>query len=151
MLEFDELREDEKEQNRGAVRDIPVKLAAFGYLVTPIRSSTRRVEQLPPEIVEQLAEREHERWARMKLDSEWVYGTTTEKVSLIHKALLPWSKFEEDELTVRYGVLAASRMGKDALPEEEKARDREQVRDIPEMLGRAGYMIVPMASGPAAR
>lgn len=119
LLSYKELSEDLKEQDRQNVRDIPVKLAGAGFVMIPARSNEPPFD-FPGEALERLAEAEHERWMSAKLASGWSYAPVTDKDKKLNQALLPWTE----------------------LPEEEKEKDRDLVRGIPEMLARAGYAIV---------
>ncbi len=114
LLPFTELPEDLKKANRLSVRDIPDKLAAAGYSMIPARSNE------PGKDLERLAEAEHKRWMQPKLDDGWAYAPQTDKAKKLHKCLVPWEE----------------------LPEDEKEKDRDMVRGIPEILARAGYAIV---------
>ncbi len=116
---YAELPEDEKEQNRGTVRDIPHKLALAGYIMLPARSSERPAE-FPGADLERLSELEHERWLQAKLAAGWRYAPVTNKAQKEHADLVPW----------------------DRLPEEEKEKDRVLVREIPRILARAGYAMM---------
>jgi hypothetical protein len=113
------LPQEEKEQNRGAVRDIAIKLARGGYIMIPARSNEPPF-QFPGPHLEHLAEMEHERWMLAKLEAGWVHAAQTNKGKELHSALLPW----------------------DELPEEEKEKDRNLVRSIPRILAKAGYTVV---------
>jgi hypothetical protein len=119
LLKYGELPEDLKEQNRLNVRDIPTKLAAAGYIMIPARSNEPPFN-FPGKPLETLAEAEHERWMQSKLDDGWTYAPKTNKAKKLHNCLVPWDK----------------------LPEEEKEKDRDLVRGIPEILARAGYAII---------
>jgi len=119
LVAYTELPEDLKEANRLNVRDIPTKLAGAGYVMIPARSNEPPFN-FPGEPLEILAEAEHERWMQSKLDNGWVYAHKTDKARKLHKCLVPWKE----------------------LPEEEKIKDRDLVRGIPEILARAGYAIV---------
>jgi hypothetical protein len=123
LLPFAELPEDLKEENRLNVYDIPAKLAMSGYVMIPARSNEPSFT-FPGDDLECLAEVEHNRWARSRLDDGWTYAPETNKNKKQHKCLVPWEK----------------------LPEEEKEKDRDMVRGIPVILARAGYAIVK-ASG----
>jgi hypothetical protein len=138
---FRDLPEDEKEQNRGTVRDIPTKLAAAGYRMVPARGR-RRAFAFPRSVLERLAEQEHERWVRMKVAGGWRHAPNTDKVRLLHRALLPWRKLSAAELAARYGPAAVGALGRKVLPQREKAKDRLLVRGIPKILAEAAYMIV---------
>jgi len=115
---YDELPEDEKEQNRQNVRDIADKLAMTGYIMRPARSNEPAFE-FPGQDLELLAEREHERWVKTKLEAGWQYAPVTDKNKKQHQALTEWTK----------------------LPEDEKEKDRRMVRGIPFILARAGYAV----------
>jgi hypothetical protein len=67
-----------------------------------------------------MAELEHERWMRLKLEAGWNYAPQTNKAKKLHAALLPW-----EDLSVQ-----------------DKEKDRLMVRRIPEILTQAGYTIV---------
>jgi hypothetical protein len=116
-----ELPEDEKEQNRSNVRDIPNKLASVDYVILPARSGAAPA-QFQSDEVEKLAKMEHERWMRQKLDAGWRPWEKTIKARKLHKDLVPWEK----------------------LPEEEKEKDRVLVRGIPRILTKAGYTMVKL-------
>ncbi|HNS50566.1 MAG TPA: RyR domain-containing protein [Anaerolineae bacterium] len=122
LVAYQGLPEDEKDQNRQNVRDIPAKLAIAGYVMRPARSNEPPFE-FPGADLELLAEREHERWMRDKLAAGWKYAAQTDKGSRLHQCLLPW----------------------DRLPDEEKEKDRVLVRGIPPILAKAGYAIERVA------
>ena len=115
---YAELPEEDKEQNRGFVTDIPNKLALVGYAVLPARAGEGPLVLTEAEI-EMLAEAEHERWIRQKLDSGWRYGASTNKARKLHRYLVPW----------------------DELPPGERDKDRALVKGIPRILAKAGYTI----------
>jgi hypothetical protein len=119
---YAELSEDEKEQNRNNVRDIPNKLAIVGYIMLPARSGETPA-QFQKDEVEKLAEEEHERWRRQKLDARWQPGKQTVKAKKIHKDLVDWEK----------------------LPEEEREKDRVLVRGISRIIAKAGYTMVKLS------
>jgi hypothetical protein len=119
LLPYVELPEDLKDANRLNVRDIPAKLSAAQYIMKAARSNEPPFN-FPGEALEYLAEAEHERWMQAKLDAGWIYGPKTDFKKKTNHCLVPWQK----------------------LPEEEKIKDRELVRGIPDILARAGYTIV---------
>jgi hypothetical protein len=118
LIAYEELPEEEKEQNRLNVRDIANKLAHAGYLMRPARSHERPFN-FPGNDLETLAEMEHERWMNFKLNAGWQYAPKTDKSKKMNQTLVPWKD----------------------LPEEEKDKDRELVRNIPRILAKAGFAI----------
>lgn len=113
---YDQLLEEEKEQNRNNVRDIPNKLRSIGYFIRASRGGEPRL-RLTKEEIEILAQKEHERWMKQKLDKGWKHGSKTNKEKKIHKCLLPW----------------------DRLPRYEQDKDLALIRGIPGILGDGGY------------
>ncbi len=119
LIPYVDLPEDFKEQNRQNVRDISTKLTSAGYVMIPARSNEPPFN-FPGEDLERLSVMEHERWMKSKLAEGWTLAAETDKDQKLHKALLPWGE----------------------LPENEKEKDRQLVRGIPQILARAGYAIV---------
>ena len=122
---YADLPEEEQEQNRDTVRDIANKLVGSGYVMIQAKSNEPAFE-FPGSQLEKMAEMEHERWMRMKLDAGWQYAPLTNKALKQHADLLPWDK----------------------LPEGQKEKDRVMIRAIPKMLRQAGYTIVRLKSVP---
>lgn len=118
---YAELPEGEKEQNRNNVRDIPNKLANVGYAMLPSCAGEPPGE-FSGEETERLAEMEHERWMKEQMAEGWKYAPATDKARKLHKDLLPWKE----------------------LPESEKDKDRALVRGIPQILAKAGYIMVKL-------
>ncbi|MGA7075125.1 MAG: RyR domain-containing protein [Halobacteriota archaeon] len=121
LVEYDALLPTLQRENELNVRDIPVKLATAGYVMIPARSNEPPFN-FPGDVLEQLSEAEHERWMRSKLDAGWSYAPETDYAKKVNQCLLPWEK----------------------MPEEEKEKDRELVRGIPEILKEAGYTVVKL-------
>jgi hypothetical protein len=119
LVPFESLPENEKEQNRNTVRGIPCKIAYVGYKLVPSTGGQALFEFQKDEI-EKLAEKEHQRWVKQKLDDGWQYAAITDKPRKKHKDIVAW----------------------DRLAEEDKEKDRVMVRAIPEIVARAGFMIV---------
>jgi hypothetical protein len=139
-VEFDLLPEDEKEQNRSQVRDIPAKLAYAGCYMVPARSGEPPFV-FPDGVLEELASMEHTRWMRDKARDDWRYGSPTDKPRKVHECLLPWRL---KDLTAYAGF--AERLGAEELPEAEKEKDRTAVRKIATILAHAGYTIAEARS-----
>jgi len=119
LVPFDDLPEEEKEQNRLFALDIPHKLSHTVYAMLQARSNEPAFG-FPGDALEMLAALEHDRWMAAKLRAGWQFAPETDKPNLRHKLLVPWAE----------------------LPEEEKEKDRELVRRVPDILARVGYTIV---------
>lgn len=118
---YADLPEQLKEQNRASVRDIPAKLAKAGYLMTPAKSEEAS-SGFPGDLLDQLAEDEHNRWMSAKAAAGWTYGTPTDRTARRHDAMIPW----------------------DHLPDGQKDKDRAMVAGIPAILSRCGYAVIPI-------
>ena len=132
IKDFYKLPPDEQNQNREFVRQIPDRLIQAGYTVGILPAGARPTA-MPRSSLESLAEMEHERWMLRKLADGWSYAATTNKPVRLHECLLPWRAMSEAEMRLRYGAWANA-MGRTALPEKEKEKDRVLVRAIPRML-----------------
>jgi hypothetical protein len=143
LVPYPELATEEKEQNRGNVRDIPAKLARVGYVMIPARSNEPPFNFPGPDL-ESLAEMEHERWTKEKLKSGSRWGPRNDPKKKLHKDLLPWRRLTAKEIARRYTPVEAAAIVHGVLPEKEKEKDRDLVRGIPRILARAGFAIVPV-------
>jgi hypothetical protein len=139
-LSFDQLPEEEKEQNREQVRDIPAKLAYAGCYMVPAVEGEPPFE-FSPSLLDELASHEHTRWMRQKAGDDWRWASETDKPNRLHNCMLPWKK---GELEAYSGFV--DRLGKEELPQAEKEKDRTAVREIPAILKVAGYTIVEAGS-----
>ena len=119
LVSWEELPEHYREQSRRAARDIPEKLARIDHVMIPARSHDAPFD-FPGEALEGLAEQEHERFVRAKTVEGWSYGDERDEKRKTNPTLVPWEE----------------------LPEEEREKDRAQVRAIPRILARAGYTVV---------
>ncbi len=124
LVSFTALSSHEREENRAAVRDIPNKLATFGYAIVPMRNNEQAVEFPIPELKE-MAKLEHERWMDAKLKDGWTYSPHTNKEKKLHALLVDWER----------------------LSKEEKDKDSSLVSEsIPRLLKEAGYTIVKLSN-----
>ena len=119
LVPYARLPEFLKDANRLNVRDIPAKLDSAGYIMIPARSNEPPFN-FPEGFLEQLAEVEHVRWMQGLLNDGWTYAPETDEAHKHHPCLVSWKD----------------------LSEEEKDKDREMVRGIPDILACAGYAIV---------
>jgi CRP-like cAMP-binding protein len=138
LVAFENLPDPIKEQNRDLVRDIPKKLAAADYVMRP-QDAEGTADQLSEDEIELLAEREHDRWVRLKLAQGWSYAASRDDEARHHPGIVPWGELPSEERQRRYGMDGASRVGPGVLPEEDKNRDRALIRTISSILASIGY------------
>ena len=119
LVSWEELPEHYREQSRRAARDIPEKLARIDHVMIPARSHDVPYD-FPGEALEDLAEYEHERYVKDKEADGWTYGEERDEARKTNPTLVSWEE----------------------LAEEEREKDRVQVRAIPRILARAGYTVV---------
>src|SRR5664279_876108 len=118
LVDYTDLSEHLKGQNRDAARDLSEKLAALGYVLcqdAPAGRSAASIDPLDPR-VERLGKREHERWLRRKVKTGWRYGDPRDDARRLHPCVRPWEE----------------------LPEDERAKDRLNVVGLPKIVGAAG-------------
>ncbi len=118
LVDYDDLSEYKKKENRDNVRDIPTKLAKVGCMMVPAATEPAPTDFTEEEI-EILSRAEHCRWMR-DLGPGWRFGTPTDKPLKIHEAYLPW----------------------DELRDEQRDKDRNLVRQVPTILREAGYAMI---------
>jgi len=125
-LSWEELTEEEKEQNRSAVRNIPEKLAKIGFIMLPSRSD-QPIFTFPENDrdLEKLSKMEHDRWAALKEKAGWTYAAETNKKAKQHQSLRPWVQLSESD----------------------KEKDRALVRAIPLILAEVGYTMLQLRKG----
>jgi hypothetical protein len=113
------LSEDYKDANRQAADHIDVKLRAIDCEATA-SSKKQPATELTPEEIEILAKMEHNRWKAERLLKGWTYDLTLDDEKKKHPCLVSWEQLSEDE----------------------KEKDRQQVRDIPNILEKVDLKIV---------
>jgi hypothetical protein len=121
LVDFKDLPEHLKEQNRGVARDLSDKLAVLGYVLrqdAPAGAPSVRVDPADPR-VELLAKREHARWVARKLKTGWHYGDPRDNVKKLHPSIRPWEE----------------------LSEAERDKDRMMVREMPDIVDAAGMTL----------
>jgi len=116
---YAELPEVNKEPNRAFVRNIPKSVERMSLSIVPI-GNKKKLKQFLPNEIESLAEMEHERWSKEKLNNGWQYGTSKDNYLKLHPCLIPWSD----------------------LPEDEREKDRILVKRIPQILASVGYGVI---------
>ena len=120
---WEDLPEEIKESNRKQADRISVILEKQGYRIAPL-TDWRAADLVFGEVggvdeVEAMARMEHDLWCQELLVDGWRKGSEKSKVQKIHPALVPW----------------------DDLPEDEKAKNKIFIRDLPKVLARAGFQI----------
>jgi CRP-like cAMP-binding protein len=138
LVAYDKLSEHVKEQNRDLIRDIPKKLAAAGYVMRQLGAGESS-SPFSEEETELLAEREHDRWVRLKLAQGWSFASRRDEERRRHPDLVPWRELASEERQRRFGMDGASRVGPGVLPEQEREKDRALIRRIDSILARVGY------------
>jgi hypothetical protein len=113
-----EVTEDVREANRAQARDISVKLAAIGATVEFGADSVPFV--FSPSELDRLAEVEHRRWVEQRIRAGWSYAPVRNDAAKQHPMILSW----------------------DLLPEVEREKDRDALRNIPEVLAGVGLRII---------
>ncbi len=78
------------------------------------------------DVLDLLAEMEHDRWSRERIEAGWRYDAKTDKDRRVTPYRIPWSK----------------------IPEKVRLWDREAVKYLPKLLLRSGYSIKSMYQQP---
>ncbi|HNX28420.1 MAG TPA: AAA family ATPase [Syntrophomonadaceae bacterium] len=142
LLTFDELSPDLQLQNIESVRDIPNKLSVIGHIIIAARSGAPAFI-FPGSYLEMLSEMEHERYLEAKAAAGWKYGPKKDPGKKENPSLRPWRKLTEQQLAELPPAVAAA-IQNEELPENEKDKDREIVKGMPELLRKVGFTIVDM-------
>jgi PAS domain S-box-containing protein len=120
MRPWNELPHRLKDSNLKQADDIWRKLhlisCAIGLLIDPREPPFAFSEGE----IEFLAEKEHERWVDERVRKGWVYGRERNDQLMVHDCIVPW----------------------DALPEVQREKDRNAVRQLPAVLARVHLKIV---------
>lgn len=116
---WEDLPADLQASNREQAADIPEKLRAIGYELEPSPGGAGGVTFTPDEIGA-LARREHDRWSETLRARGWVYAPGPKDLEKkTHECLVPWEE----------------------LPEVEREKDVDVVRNIPRLLALAGFRV----------
>jgi hypothetical protein len=116
---WEDLPEEIRESNRGQAKHIPEKLKGIGCGLWPGKKGDISVITFDDHEIEILAHLEHLRWMKEKKDTGWAFGKTRNDAKKIHPDLVEW----------------------DELSDEEKRKDRDFVRAIPQRLADVGFEI----------
>jgi voltage-gated potassium channel Kch len=117
---WETLSEDLRESNRHQALDSVEKLRSIGCAFV-VSDDPRRFEfSFSPDEVELLARREHERWLDERTRQGWRSGPVRDREQRISPDIKSWEELDERA----------------------REKDRQAVRQIAEIFGRAGYQIV---------
>lgn len=105
--------------NLAQAEDIPYKLRSLGYEIVEAGGIPAAEIRLDPALVEPLSVLEHDRWMAEKLRAGWTYAPVRDNAKLRHPLLVPYAD----------------------LPEREKEKDRDTVRNIPNLLAKAKCLV----------
>ena len=119
VVPWDELSEDLKEANRRFADGIGAKLQAAGCALVPAPLTGSDGAGFADADIEQLARMQHDRWMRDKIRDGWRYGPKRDDAARIHPLLVSWEE----------------------LPESERDKDRNPMRELPQMLARVGLEV----------
>ena len=121
LVDFDQLSDHLREQNRGVARDLPRKLEVLGLALrqdAPAGAGAITIDPADPRL-EELAMSEHRRWYDGKYKIGWRHGKKRDDVKKLHPSMLPWEKITESE----------------------REKDRIMVREIPDIVAAAGMTL----------
>jgi hypothetical protein len=118
--DWEELPEDFRSSNITQAAHIPVKLRRIGYYYEPADGVVTDNPNFDEDTeVETLAEMEHDRWVEEKKRQGWQHGPHRDPGAKLNPLLDSWDK----------------------LPESIREMNRQMVREIPELMGAAGFRI----------
>jgi len=116
---FSDLPDSLKYSNLRQARSIADKLDLMGWEMKPAGSPGEVVDGIPEDIVEMLAELEHEEWVQERKSTGWIYGAAKNTEKKISPYLVPYKE----------------------LPEEIKDNDRDPIRNIPALLAKINMAV----------
>ncbi|MBV9837666.1 MAG: NAD-binding protein [Solirubrobacterales bacterium] len=121
LVAWEELPEHQREDNRKFADDLHFKLNLIGTMLVPmpLRDPAEAPFEFTGQELELLAEHEHTRWMNARVAAGWRHGPSTDRKHKISADIKPWSELSE--------------------PTREK--DRNAVRELPDMLALAGFRI----------
>ena len=124
LVPYSELPIALQKSNQALARSIPLKLEEAGYVMMPAQEGQNTFDRLSKEVLEQMAEREHERFVEERKTAGWTFGEKKDTEKLISPYLVPWNQLEDNI----------------------KEYDRILFQGIPEMLSKLGYTVYKSGS-----
>jgi len=119
LVPFDELGEDDRESNRAQADFLGTHLREEGYRLVPLVHWDAHAFEFPDDVVERLSRAEHERWRADRESRGYGYAERRDRQAKTHPNLVDWER----------------------LPDEERQKDRDFVREWPRVLYLAGFEI----------
>jgi hypothetical protein len=120
LVPWDELVGRYAESNRQFADSVGEKLKDAGCVVVPMPLRDDKIApfELAADMIEHLAEREHERWMTAMIDDGWRHGERSDTLKT-HPDLRPWDELDEDA----------------------RDKDRNPIRQLPRILELTGFRI----------
>jgi hypothetical protein len=119
LVPWDQLPERTKDSNRRYADHICIKVEAINCYLTPLKDWDASDFVFTEQEVNLMASMEHERWFQEQTLDGWTFGKEKDESRKTHPSLLGWGD----------------------LPESEKEKNRDFIRDLPSILSRAGFQI----------
>lgn len=145
-INYESLDELQKEWNRSSARHIPIMLARLGLSMVKAHDDLTVVDLKPH--IERLAEIEHNRWLKEKVDLGWRYGPVKDPEKKENPNILLWRKITIKNIH-QVPIILVAAIGKDTiikkeLPQPTKEKNIGFIKDILEYLKKVGFMIVKL-------
>lgn len=126
LVPWRDLTAEYRSANAAHASDVPAKLRVLGYELTAGHGLAPAEIVIPDALLESLAEREHLRWMEERTRRGWSYGRPLNEAQKRHPLMVAWKK----------------------LTEQEREKDREAVRRLPQIIERAGFRVRALARPP---
>lgn len=120
LVEWCQLSEGMKESNRRQADFIGTKLHTINCSIRSVTTFDFDPFSFSDQEIETLAVMEHTRWMKEKKDAGWVYAPSPKNEDMkTNPCLVPWQE----------------------LPEEERNKDRDTARNIPNLMAKIGFEV----------
>jgi len=120
MVAWEDLDSIYKNKNYQQVDNLLKLTSDFGFQITPLIDWDAPSYNFASEIVDQMAEKEHELWMADCTKEGWMYQPGEKDLrTKTNPALINWND----------------------LPDQERQKNRDYVRNIPKLLAKAGYQL----------
>ena len=126
MRPWGQLSDDLRDANRAQVADIPVKLRFLGYELATSHGLPALSIKMTDRQVEEMAVREHDRWIAERSRNGWTYGAQRDNARKRHPLMIPWANLDEAD----------------------KEKDRDTIRNLPQLVAKAGFHVRPIEETP---